>query len=85
MAKSVRIVLHRNVVRSELLKGEGIAGFCQSVAQGIAARAGEGYVAERRNLSTRAGFFVKPATERAAFDNEQNNTLVKGSRRRHRG
>lgn len=85
MAKKVRIVLHRGVVRAELLKGAGIAGFCQSVAQGKAAQAGEGYVVERRNLSTRVGFLVKPETEDAAFDNEQNNTLAKVSRRRHRG
>lgn len=85
MAKKVRIVLHRGVVRSELLNGAGIAGACQSVAQGMAAKAGEGYIVERRQLSTRTGFLVKPATEGAAYDNEQNNTLAKASRRRHRG
>ena len=84
MAKKVRIVLHQGVVRSELLNGAGIAGACQSVAQGMAARSGEGYIVERRKLSTRTGFLVKPATEGAAYDNEQNNTLAKASRRRHR-
>jgi len=85
MAKKVRIVLHQGVVRAELLKGAGIAGFCRSVAQGMAARSGDGYVVEQRNLSTRTGFLVKPATEDAAYDNEQNNTLARESRRRHRG
>ena len=84
MAKHVRIVLHQGVVRAELLNGAGIAGACQSVAQGMAARSGEGYIVERRKLSTRTGFLVKPATEAAAYDNEQNNTLAKASRRRHR-
>ena len=84
MAKHVRIVLHEGVVRAELLNGAGIAGMCQSVAQGIAAQSGTGYVVERRQLSTRTGFMVKPATEDAAHDNEQNNTLAKASRRRQK-
>jgi hypothetical protein len=84
MAKKVRIVLHQGVVRSELLNGAGIASVCQGVAQGMAAQSGEGYIVERRQLSTRTGFLVKPATEAAAYDNEQNNTLAKASRRRHR-
>ena len=84
MAKRVRIVLHQGVVRSELLNGAGITGECQSIAQGMAAQSGEGYIVERRQLSTRTGFLVKPATEAAAYDNEQNNTLAKASRRRQK-
>lgn len=84
MAKRVRIVLHQGVVRAELLNGAGIAGMCQSVAQGMAAQSGAGYIVERRQLSTRTGFLVRPATEDAAHDNEQNNTLAKASRRRQR-
>lgn len=84
MAKHVRIVLHQGVVRAELLNGAGIAGECQSIAQGMAAQSGEGYIVERRKLSTRTGFLVKPATEAAAYDNEQNNTLAKASRRRQK-
>lgn len=82
MAKSVRIVLHRGVVRAELLNGSAIAAACQAAAQGIANSSGEGYAVQRRQLSTRPGFLVYPTTKEAKFDNEQNNTLAKASRRK---
>lgn len=84
MAKRVRIELHQGVVRAELLNGSAIAGFCQSVAQSMATQSGAGYSVQRRQLSTRPGFLVYPTTDEARYDNEQNNTLVKSSRRRQK-
>ena len=82
MAKSVRIVLHQGVVRAELLNGSAIAAACEAAAQGIAANSGAGYGVQRRQLSTRPGFLVYPTNDDARFDNEQNNTLAKSSRRK---
>lgn len=84
MAKGVKIELHQGVVRAELLNGPGIAAACMGVAQGIASQSGSGYTVQRRQLSTRPGFIVFPSTAGAKFDNEQNNSLAKASRRRQR-
>lgn len=84
MAKNVKIDLHQAVVRAELLNGAGISAACMGVAQGIAAQSGAGYTVQRRQLSTRTGFIVVPTTTGARFDNEQNNTLAKASRRRQK-
>lgn len=62
----------------ELLKSSYIASCCQSAAEAIASRAGDGYqvsgVYAGRN---RVNVSVETATSKAARDNLKNNTLLK--------
>ncbi len=82
MAKTVKIVLHGGVIRSELLKGAGVAGMCEGIANSMASNAGTGYAVERDYTSQRARFRVYPKTKAAKRDAAENNTLVKASRRK---
>lgn len=61
----------------ELLKSEALATECRRYAQGIAARAGEGFVCEDRHYPERTGCAVRPDTDEAYYQNLNDNTLLK--------
>jgi hypothetical protein len=61
----------------ELLKSNEMAGLCRSLAQGIANRAGSGYMVTTHTGPTRVNASVITATAEAARENMKNNTLLK--------
>lgn len=61
----------------ELLKSEEMMTICKEYADGIRARAGEGYETDTYVGKTRANAMVYPATKEAYMDNLENNTLLK--------
>lgn len=73
---AIRIELNEDGIRS-LLKDPAISEVCREYCCGIAARAGEGYVAEERTYPERNGCAVYPSTQEANKDNLKNNTLLK--------
>lgn len=71
-----RVELNSDGVR-ELLQSSEMASICQSLAQGIAGRAGTGYEVSVYTGKTRVNASVHAATEEAWKDNLKNNTLLK--------
>lgn len=71
-----RIELNSEGVR-ELLKSPEMAAICQSHAQAIAARAGNGYSVSVYSGRTRVNASVSAVTKEAYQDNLKNNTLLK--------
>lgn len=70
------IELNEQGVR-ELLRSQEMAAICQGLAQGIAGRAGGGYEVDTYTGRNRVNARVSCATEKAAKDNLENNTLLK--------
>lgn len=75
MAK-FHVELNREGVR-ELLQSAEMMQICQSHAQAIAVRAGDGYSVSTYTGRTRVNASVMPATKAAQQDNLKNNTLLK--------
>lgn len=73
---NVQVELNSEGVQ-ELLKSSEMMGICQSLAQGIAGRAGEGYVVTTHTGRSRVNASVKAMTKKAFQDNLKNNTLLK--------
>lgn len=63
-----------------LLKSQDIKDQCKRLADGIAARAGEGYEVTTYVGKTRVNASVLAATNAAKRDNMKNNTLLKAVR-----
>lgn len=61
---------------SELLKSAEMRQVIEEYGNEVLARAGDGYDA-RTTFTDRVGVNVFPATEEAALDNLENNTLLK--------
>ena len=78
MAK-FHIELNREGVR-ELLQSAEMMQICQSHAQAIASRAGNGYAVTTHTGRTRVNASVAVVTEEAMRDNLKNNTLLKAVR-----
>lgn len=78
MAK-FHIELNREGVR-ELLQSAEMMQICQSHAQAIANRAGNGYAVTTYTGRTRVNASVAVVTEEAMRDNLKNNTLLKAVR-----
>lgn len=74
---SVKVVLNRDVVKSEILQGEGTQQLLLSLAEEQAARAGDGYSASIHLTEQRAIATVYPDTQEAEEDNSDNNTLFR--------
>lgn len=63
---------------SALLNSQEMADICTEVATQVRDRAGEGYaIAEPHQTGQRVAVNVYPATEEAANDNYENNTLLR--------
>lgn len=77
MSKALKFELNRDGVR-ELMQSEAMVGVLKSAADGIAARAGEGYSVHIG--PTRANVSVRTDTDEAVQDNLDNNTLLKAMR-----
>ena len=73
---NVRIELNSAGVR-ELLRSAEMAAICKSYADGIAARAGEGYASDTYMAQTRVIASAYTATQKAYDDNKKHNTLLK--------
>lgn len=80
MGKGAAVILDTAAVQSLLLRGEGITSLCSSLAAGIAARCGTGYVSDTRQGKTRVVCEVRADTPEARKDNLENNTLAKNMR-----
>ena len=76
MSNNIRVELNSDGVR-ELLQSPEMMAFCQNLANGIAGRAGDGYVVTTYTGRTRVNASVYAATEEARRDNLKNNTLLK--------
>ena len=76
MAK-IRVKLNQSAVRSQLLKGGGAPGLCQSIANQMANKSGPGYAVRVVNYPERTGAIVFPETFAARANNYANNTLEK--------
>ena len=73
----VKIKLNRAGVR-ELMQSAEIVGECERIAQGIAARAGDGYTVDiYPRGKTRGNASVIAETDAAMKDNMKRNTLLK--------
>lgn len=79
MSGKIRVVLNSDGVRELLQSGE-MMGICASHANGIAARAGDGYIVTTYTGRTRVNASVYAATDEAKRDNMKNNTLLKAVR-----
>lgn len=79
MSKSIRFELNRQGV-GELLKSQAMERVLASYAQGVTARAGEGYRSGSFQGSDRVKVNVWPDTPDARRDNVENNTLLKAVR-----
>lgn len=75
----IRIELISDGVR-ELLKSSEIAAICLELADGIASRAGDGYIVTTHTGRNRVNASVYAETEAARRDNMKNNTLLKAVR-----
>lgn len=75
MAK-VEIELNSEGVR-ELLRSPAILAACRDVANGVAARAGDGYSVSSYTGTNRVNVSVGTETAKAMRDNLKNNTLLK--------
>ena len=77
MAKKIRIELDSAGIR-DLMKSEAIVGRLEDVAQGVATKAGPGYVAEAGSKGkTRGRAFVQTTGWDSYEDNARNATLLK--------
>lgn len=72
----IEIVLIDEGVQA-LLKGPEITAQCKQLAEGIAARAGDGYEVTTHVGRTRVNASVFAVTNAAKRDNMKNNTLLK--------
>lgn len=61
----------------ELLKCAELCDGMQAIGDSIAARAGDGFVADTQVGKKRAHTFVRATTTSAYYDNLRNNTLLK--------
>lgn len=76
-AKVKKVVLNRNAVRKELLQGEEMKAFEESIANEKIAILGEGYDMRTNPGRTRVNVFVEAKSKEAIQDNLENNTLMK--------
>ena len=76
MSDKVRVELNSEGVK-ELLQSSEMMGVCRDLAQGIANRAGDGYIVTTHTGRTRVNASVYAATNKAKRDNMKNNTLLK--------
>ena len=76
MSNKVRIELNSAGI-VELLKSSEIESCCNEIAQGVAARAGDGYEVNTHVGKKRVNAEVKAETPKARRDNLKNNTLLK--------
>lgn len=76
MSKGFRFELDKKGV-GELLKSDATRDVTRAAAEDFAARCGEGYEVEDKEVKTRTGFNVRAVTEEAIEDNLENNTLEK--------
>lgn len=72
----VKVSLNREGVRS-LLKSEEMLAMCRELANGVAARAGDGYEVNTHSGRNRVNAEVRAETFKAYRDNLKNNTLLK--------
>lgn len=72
----VRIVLNSAGVRALLKSGE-MEALLQSQAAAIAAKCGEGYASDTKQMSSRVIASAYTETEEAMQDNLDNNTLLR--------
>ena len=72
----IRIKLNRAGVR-ELLRSEEMAGICRELAEGVAARAGDGYGVNVHTGRNRVNASVSADTYEAKRDSLKNDTLIK--------
>ena len=79
MNKPFRFELNRQGV-GELLKSKDMERVLDDYAQGVSARAGEGYRSGAYQGSDRVKVNVWPETPEARQDNLENNTLLKAVR-----
>lgn len=79
MNKTFRFELNRQGV-GELLKSKDMERVLDGYAQGVSARAGEGYRSGAYQGSDRVKVNVWPETPEARQDNLENNTLLKAVR-----
>lgn len=79
MSGKVKVELNRDAVRG-LLQSSEMKNICQSLANGIASRAGSGYEVSTYTGRTRVNASVLAATSEAKRDNMKNNTLLKAVR-----
>lgn len=77
MAKRVEIKLNRKNVSSQLLKGSGTVGMIEGLARDKATEAGGGYLVTTFLGKNRVTVQIEAASERAYYDNLDNNTLNK--------
>ena len=77
--KVLKVELNSEGVQ-ELLKSGEMKAVCQNLANGIAARAGDGYMVTTYTGKTRVNASVMAATNAAKRDNMKNNTLLKAVR-----
>ena len=77
--KVVKVELNSEGVR-ELLKSTEMKSYCKRLADGIAARAGEGYQVTTWDGRNRVNASVYAVTNAAKRDNMKNNTLLKAVR-----
>ena len=71
-----KFVLNRSGVR-ELMKSDAMADECLRIANEVAGRAGEGYVAHPLHSKNRTGAVAAAGTRKAGIDNYKRNTLLK--------
>ena len=75
----VRIELDHRAIEN-LLKSEAVADMCYEAASEIANRAGDGYEADKKKLSTRAVASAYTADIDSMRDQLEHNTLLKAMR-----
>lgn len=63
-----------------LLKSQEIKNYCKQLADGIASRAGDGYMVTTYTGKTRVNASVYAVSTEAKRDNMKNNTLLKAVR-----
>lgn len=61
----------------QLLKCDALCEGMQSIGNGVAVRAGDGYAADTQVGKKRAHTFVRATDKKAYYDNLKNNTLLK--------
>jgi hypothetical protein len=76
VSNNIRVELNSDGVR-ELLKSPEMMGLCKNIANGIAGRAGDGYMVTTYTGTNRVNASVYAVTEEARRDNLKNNTLLK--------
>ena len=76
---NVRIELDHRAIEN-LLKSEAVADMCFEAASEIAERAGDGYEADKKTLSTRVVASAYTADMESMRDQYEHNTLLKAMR-----